>query len=152
MVSRIQSALSSALSFTKGGLSTSSLSLVSLGVTTNIDGTLSLDTDALSSALSNRYSDAQTFFQQAGEFGQNFVSVLNTLGSTGNGTLALAKAANASTESDLANNKTKLEARLSDYETNLTAELNTANQILQAIPNQLKQVTALFDAINGTPH
>lgn len=152
LVSQMQSSLAAALTFTGAGSSSSgsALSLTSLGITTNTDGTLSLDTDTLSSALSNRLSDVQTFFQTGGNFGQNFVTTMNNLGSAGTGAIALAKTANSTTEKTLADEKTNLEARLATYQTALTAELTTANEILQAIPTQLSEISSMFDAINGT--
>ncbi len=154
VVQQLQSGLSAALAFTKGTYSTTSgatqpLSLPSLGITTGTDGTLTLDTSVLSTALSSRLSDVTSFFQDAGNFGQNFTTTLTNLGSTGSGALALATQNNASEEATLADDKTNLETRLSVYQTNLTTELTTANEILQAIPSTLKGITALFNAITG---
>ncbi len=151
VISQLQSSLSSALSFTSSSTSTSTtpISLVSLGITTGTDGTLTLDTSALSSALSANLSGVESFFQSAGNFGQNLSTALINLGSSGTGALALATANNSTQETELATNKTNLEARLGTYETDLTTELTTANQILQSIPTTLKGITALFDAITG---
>ena len=154
VVQELQSGLSAALSFVNGTYSTVSgatqpVSLSTIGITAGTDGTLTLDTSTLSSALSSRYADITTFFQTAGNFGQNFATTLNNLGNSGTGVLALASGNNSTEESTLADNKTNLEARLSTYQTNLTTELTTANEILQSIPSQLKGITALFDAITG---
>ncbi len=154
VVQQLQSGLAAALSFVNGTYSTATgatqpVSLATLGITAGTDGTLTLDTSALSSALSSRLSDITTFFQTTGYFGQNFATTLNNLGSTGAGALGLAISNNTTEESTLADNKTALEARLSVYQTNLTTELTTANEILQAIPSTLKGITALFDAITG---
>ena len=38
---------------------------------------------------------------------------------------------------------------IADDKTRLTAELNTANQILQSIPSQLNQVDEMYSAVTG---
>lgn len=154
IVQQLQSSLSSALSFVKGTYSTTTgatqpMSLATLGIATGTDGTLTLDSSTLSSVLTSRLSDMTTFFQETKNFGQNFSKTLLNLSNTGNGALALAVSNNTAEERTLADNKTNLETRLSVYQTNLTQELTTANEILQSIPTQLKGITALFDAITG---
>jgi len=44
---------------------------------------------------------------------------------------------------------TKEDAYISAQQKSLTTELNTANQIMQAIPNMLDQVNELYSAITG---
>ncbi len=154
IVQQLQSSLSSALSFVKGTYSTTTgatqpMSLATLGIATGTDGTLTLDSSTLTSVLTSRLSDMTTFFQETKNFGQNFSKTLLNLSNTGNGALALAVSNNTAEERTLADNKTNLETRLSVYQTNLTQELTTANEILQSIPTQLKGITALFDAITG---
>jgi flagellar hook-associated protein 2 len=41
------------------------------------------------------------------------------------------------------------DARLTEQKTQLTTELNTANQILQSIPSQLNQINQIYSAITG---
>ncbi len=154
VISQMQSGLATALNFT-GSTSSSStssanaVSLSTLGLSVGSDGTLTLDSSALSAALSSKLDAVTSFFQNAGNFGQNFASSLETMGSSGTGAVALALKNNSDEESTLADNKTNLETRLSTYEANLTTELTTANEILQAIPTTLKGITALFNAITG---
>ncbi len=152
LVSQIQSSLSAALSATNVSSASSSgtpLSLISLGITTGVDGTLSLDASTLTSALSSNLGGIESFFQTAGNFGQNLNAALSSLGSSGTGAIGLATASNATEETQLATNKSDLELRLTAYQTSLTTELTTANEILQSIPSTLKGITSLFDAITG---
>ena len=75
---------------------------------------------------------------------------MNGLGGSGtSGAVQSALAQNASEETTLATNTSTLEARLATYQTNLTATLNTANQILQGIPQQLNEINQIYAAITG---
>ncbi|SDF34910.1 flagellar filament capping protein FliD [Terriglobus roseus] len=148
VLSLIQSQLSTALAFSTGNSGKSS-NLAQLGITVGTNGQLSLDTSALSSALSTNFTGISNFFMNVGDFGQNLTAVLSGLGNSGNGALALRAAQNTSEESSLADNKTKLEARLATYQTSLTTELNAANEILQAIPQQLNEIKQIYAAITG---
>jgi flagellar hook-associated protein 2 len=147
-LSLIQSQLSSALAFATGN-SGSTSNLAQLGISVDTTGQLSLDTSTLSTALASNFNGITNFFQNGGDFGQNFASVLNSLGSTGDGALALRSAQNAAEEKTLADNKTNLETRLATYQTNLTTQLNEANQVLQGIPSQLDEVNQIYAAITG---
>lgn len=149
ILSTIQARLSSVL----GTQSTGSGSiqwLSQLGVTVGADGKLSLDSSTLSTALNSSFSDVQKFFQAVGNFGQNFSTALTGLGnSSSTGAVAMALSQNADEESRLKQNVTNLEDRLADYQTSLTTQLNTANQILQAIPQQLDEIKQIYAAITG---
>lgn len=125
-------------------------SLYSLGITTNADGTLSLNTDTLASILNTNFDDVTGFFQNAGSFGLSFADTLNNLGSTSpTGVLALTETMNSSEESTLNNDISNEESRLSGLQTNLTTELNQVNETLQEIPSQLNFVNQLYSAITG---
>ncbi len=147
-LSLLQSQLSSALTFVTANTGTSS-NLAQLGITFGTTGQLSLDTSVLSTALTNNFTGVTNFFQNANDFGQNLTTVLNNLGTTGNGALALRTAQNTAEEKTLADNKTNLELRVTAYQTQLTTELNTANQVLQAIPEQLDEQKQIYAAITG---
>lgn len=148
ILSLIQSQLSTALAFSTGNSGKSS-NLAQVGISVGTNGQLSLDTSALSSALASNFTGISSFFMNVGDFGQNLTTVLSGLGNSGQGALALRAAQNTSEESSLADNKTKLEARLATYQTHLTSELNAANEILQAIPQQLNEIKQIYAAITG---
>lgn len=125
-------------------------SLYSLGITTNSDGTLSLNTDTLNSVLNSNFSDVQGYFQNAGSFGASFANTMNNLGTSNPmGVLALTQKMNASEESTLNDDITNEESRLSDMRTQLTNEFNQVNETLQGIPSQLNYVNELYSAITG---
>jgi flagellar hook-associated protein 2 len=149
ILAQLQEQLQSALSAQYDG-SGSIKSLSQLGIEANQDGTLSLDSDTLTSALNSNYSDAAGFFQNGGSFGSALTTLLNNLSSTNpNGALDLALADNKSEETDLNTQVTNENAAIATEKQNLTAELNTANQELEAIPEQLDEVNELYSAVTG---
>jgi flagellar hook-associated protein 2 len=149
VLAQLQEQLQSALSAQYSG-SGSIKSLTQLGIETNQDGTLSLNSDTLTSALNANYSDVSGFFQNAASFGSALTTLLNNLSSTNpSGTLDLALADNKSEETDLNTQVTNENTAIATEKQDLTTELNTANQELQAIPEQLDEVNELYSAITG---
>jgi flagellar hook-associated protein 2 len=148
ILAQLQSQLTGALF---GGSASGSINnLGQLGISMNNDGTLTLSSDTLNSALSSNLSDVTGFFQNSGSFGQKLSTAVNNLGTQApNGTIFLAKQQNAAQEKALNTDITNENSLLSAQKTQLTDELNTANQILQSIPSQLNQVNELYSAITG---
>ncbi len=146
LIATLQEQLSSA--FASGG-GTSGTDLSKLGVAFNAKGQLTLDAAVLQGALTTNFQAAADFFQSAGNFGQTMTKVLNGLGSTGKGAIALASKQNSDEEGVITNETSVLEARLASYQTNLTAQLTTANQVLQSIPGRLNEINQIFAAITG---
>ena len=147
-LSLLQSQISTAFAFATSNKGATS-NLAQIGIAVGTTGQLTLDTGALATALSSNFNGVAGFFQNAGDFGQNLTTTLNGLGTMGDGALALRTTQNTSEEKTLADNKTSLELRLTAYQANLTAELNTANQVLQAIPQQLNETNEIYAAITG---
>lgn len=147
-LSLIQTQLQGALF---GGAASGSISnLAQLGISANDDGTLTLDTSALDNALNANFSDITGFLQYSGSFGQNFQTVLNSLGTQApDGTVYLAQQQNSTQESALSATIASDQAALTAEQTTLTTELNTANQVLQAIPNQLNEINEIYSAVSG---
>jgi flagellar hook-associated protein 2 len=139
------------------GASTSSgiTSLTQLGITasTSDDGTLSLDTDTLDSALNSNYQAVVNFLQPSAgftTFGGNLTNVLDNLGSgTTDGVISLALAQNSSEESQLNTNISNENTYISSQQALLTTELDTANETLEQIPEQVNEVNELYSAITG---
>jgi flagellar hook-associated protein 2 len=121
-----------------------------LGIGLNNDGTLTLNTDTLNSALNSNFSDVTGFLQNSGSFGQTLAASLNNLGTQApNGAVYLAQQQNSAQENALKTSISKEDALLASQKTQLTNELNMANQILQSIPSQLNQVNEMYSAITG---
>jgi flagellar hook-associated protein 2 len=121
-----------------------------LGISMNNDGTLSLNADAFNSALTSNFSDVVGFLQNSGSFGQTMATTLNNLGTQApNGAVYLAQQQNSAQEKALNTDISNEDAVLAAQKTQLTDELNTANQILQSIPSQLNEVNEMYSAITG---
>lgn len=128
-------------------------SLISLGITASSadDGTIALDTDTLSNALNSNFNQVVAFFQNSGSFGLTFTDTLDSLGtnSATGGAISLAISEDSSQETTLNDNISQEEALIATQKTSLTTELNTANQVLQSIPEQIQQVNEMYSAITG---
>ncbi len=144
----IQTQLSSGL---LAGATTGSIkSLSQLGVTLGQDGTLSFSSSTLDDALNTNFSDVLGFLQNSDSFGQSFTKTLNQLGTNSvYGAVSLAKSQNATLEASLNDNITQQDARIALDKTNLTNELNAANEILQGIPTTLSGLNQIYNAITG---
>jgi flagellar hook-associated protein 2 len=150
ILSQLQSSLSGALF--AGSASGSINSLEQLGISVNSDGsgTLTLDGDTLDAALDNNYSDVTGFFQNTGSFGQTLSTTLNNLGTQApDGAIFLAQQQNSTQEAALNTDITNENTLLATQKTQLTDELNAANQTLQGIPSQLDEVNSIFDSLTG---
>jgi len=125
-------------------------SLTGLGISVNNDGSLTLDATGLDSVLNQDYSGVVGFFQNANGWGQNFSTMLTNSGPTAaTGILALASGSNSNIESTLNADISKEELQISAESKSLTAELNSANEIMQELPSQLDGVNELYSAITG---
>jgi flagellar hook-associated protein 2 len=125
-------------------------SLTALGISVNNDGSLTFDANTLDSLLNTDYGGVASFFQDANSWGTTFSNMLEGAGTgSSTGVLKLAQNANSSVESNLNANISKEENLISAQQKSLTAELNSANEILQQLPSQLEGVNELYSAITG---
>lgn len=125
-------------------------SLTDLGISVNDDGTMTLNAASLDSLLNSDYSGVVGFFQNANSWGMSFSTMLtNASTSSPTGILALASSSNSNIESTLNADISKENSLISAQQISLTAELNSANEIMQAIPTQLAGVNELYSAITG---
>jgi flagellar hook-associated protein 2 len=133
-----------------GAASGSIKSLTQLGIAADQTGHLTFDGGTLDNTLNANFSDIQGFFQNVDSFGQKFNKMLNGLSSTAtSGAIYLALKQNSSQEDTLNKNISNQEQRIADDKSRLTDQLNTANQILQSLPDQLDQINQLYSAITG---
>jgi len=125
-------------------------SLTSLGIGVNNDGTLTFNANSLDSLLNTDYKSVVGFFQNANSWGQTFTTLLNSVGSSSTtGVLKLAANSNSSIESNLNAEVSKEDAMISAEQKSLTAELNSANEIMQQLPTELDGMNELYSAITG---
>jgi flagellar hook-associated protein 2 len=124
--------------------------LTALGMSVNNDGSITFDAASLDSALNTDYSGVVGFFQNSNSWGPNFAKTLTNSGtSSTTGILFLAAKSNSSVESMLNADISKEETLISAQQKSLTAELNSANEIMQELPTQLNGVNELYSAITG---
>jgi flagellar hook-associated protein 2 len=147
-LSLIQSQLQTAL---LGGSASGSInSITQLGITVNDDGSLTFNSSSLDTTLNSNFSDVLGYLQNPGSFGQSLATTLNNLGSQApNGAVYLAEQQNSNQETALNKDISNEETLLATEKTNLTTELNTANEILQSIPEQLNEVNEMYSAVTG---
>lgn len=138
----------SAINFNAGTSDIQSLS--GLGISVNGDGSLSVNLSSLDSLLNSDFKGVVGFFQDANSWGSNLTSVLASAGnSSPNGVVKLSQNANSASESILNSYISREETLISGQQKELTAALNSANEILQAIPTQLNSVNEIYAAISG---
>jgi flagellar hook-associated protein 2 len=147
IISQLQQMLSSAITTPSG---TSLTSPTQIGLSLNSNGSLSLDTNQLTTALNDNYSGVQALFQNTSSFGLNLEQAVNNAG-TGSTTsiLSQTQTANSTAETNLNSSISTMDARIATQQTSLTAKLNAANQTLQEIPMQLTMVNEIYSAITG---
>jgi flagellar hook-associated protein 2 len=124
--------------------------LTALGISVNNDGSIALDTATLDSALNSDYGSVVGFFQNANSWGMTFSNMLTNAGtSSPTGVLSLAASSNSNIESTLNADISKEETLISSQQKSLTAELDSANEIMQELPSQLDGVNELYSAVTG---
>jgi flagellar hook-associated protein 2 len=149
LIATIQNDLSGAISANTGSGS-SALNLSTAGITLNSDGTLTLDSDTLTTALNSNFNGIVGLFQNAGGVGESLATVLlNDGNAEPDSVLTLAASDNASQETSLNATLTALKANVSAQQTQLTSALNAANEALQLIPVQVQEVSELYSALTG---
>jgi len=147
-IALLQSGLTGSL-FT-GSASGTISNITQLGLSVNNDGTLTLDSDTLNSALNSNFTDVTGFLQNTGSFGQTMATTLNNLGTQApDGAIYLAQQQNTAQEAALNLDITNENGTLAAQKTTLTDELNTANEILQSIPSQLNEINEIYSATTG---
>ena len=124
--------------------------LTSLGISVNNNGTLTLDATSLDSLLNSDYSSVVGFFQNSNSWGQSFSTMLSNSGtSSSSGILSLAAKSNSGVESTLNADISKEESMISAQQKSLTAELTSANEVMQMLPSQLQGIDELYSAVTG---
>jgi flagellar hook-associated protein 2 len=140
-----QSELLSAVSFSAQG-NGGAVNLASIGVNLNDDGTLSVDSSALSSALASNYSGVQAFLQNSTTgFANNLSNTITSLTDPSTGVLSLDAQGISQSSSDLGDQISDLQAALAIKQQNLTQVYAQVNDTLQELPllqSQLSQQLA----------
>ena len=122
-------------------------SLASIGISTNQDGTLSLNASQLNQALSSNYESVVGFFQGSNTdpgFASSLISTLSNYIDPTQGAFTVDLQSLSDENQDLTNQINTFELYIATQQTALTTEYNNANIALQQLPNQIKQVQTLL--------
>jgi flagellar hook-associated protein 2 len=140
----LQSALLAATNYSGGGTFPS---LSSLGINTNSDGTLSVDTTTLTSAITTNSTAVASFFQGSAfnGFANSLTSSLNTYTDPSEGAFTVDLQSISNENSELTAETNQLEVYLSAQQVTLTAQYNAADIAIQQLPEQIKQIQALLN-------
>jgi len=154
-VRNLQSVVLGALAYTNTPSSgtTTVPNLTSLGVSVNNDGTLSLDTATLQSALQNNFGDVQSFFQGTAlnGFANSLDQQLTSFLSPDNGAFTV----------DLQNMNSEIndfETDIANFQTNyiqplqkqLQSEYSQAEVLLQQLPMEMNQINTELGLNNSS--
>ncbi len=138
---QLQSSILSDASYSLSG--NAFVNLASLGISTNDDGTLTVDATQLASSFASNPAAVQSFFQNSSQtgFANNFNADLTNLTDPTEGILNVDLAQNQAEQTDLSTSITNFQTQLATEQTALTAEYAQVNASLQAYPLLLQQVT-----------
>jgi flagellar hook-associated protein 2 len=154
-VSTLQTALMQSVDYTYSPASgtTTMPNLSSLGITLNSDGTLSVNSTTLASALQNNFSDVQSFFQGASQngFANALDQQLTSFTSPGTGAFSVDLQSISSQTSDLQTDISNFQTNvIGPLQTQLQSEYSKAEIALQQLPGELKDVDAELGINNSS--
>jgi flagellar hook-associated protein 2 len=136
-----------------GNTTTTVPNLSSLGISANKDGTLTLDSSTLTSALQNNFSDVQNFFQGSAlnGFANTFDQQLTNFTSPADGAFTVdlqsLNAQYTALESDITNFQSNV---ITPLKTQLTNEYTQAEIALQELPAEIKNIDAELGQNNSS--
>ena len=126
--------------------------LESLGVTTNTDGTLSLNSTTLAAAVQTNSGAVASFFQGSAlnGFADSLTTSLNTYTDPTQGAFTVDLQSISNENTDLTNETNTLELYLTSQQTILTAQYNAADIAIQQLPSKIKEIQALLNPNQST--
>lgn len=141
----LQSALLASTNYGSG--SGTYQTLASLGISTNADGTLTLNSTTLATAVQTNSAAVASFFQGSAlnGFADTVSSTLNTYTDPTQGAFTVDLQSISNENTDLTNETNTLELYLSSQQTLLTAQYNAADIAIQQLPQKIKQIQALLN-------
>lgn len=142
VLSNLQSMLLGAGSYSNGSGAISTLA--GLGISMNKDGTLSVDSSQLNNAIQNNFPAVQSFLQgtSINGFAASLDNQLNTITDPTNGAFTVDLQSISAENTDLQNQINDFQTYLDNRKTYLTNEYNKADEALQELPLEIKQLDA----------
>jgi len=144
----VQSGILSAVAFsTTGNGNVNSLS--DLGITVNNDGTLSVNSGQLNSALQSNPGDVQSFFETTNTsgFGTNLNQVLSNLATPTTGAVAVDLTGLQQQQNDLAQQISDFQDQINTQQQQLTQQFDQVDVILQELPVLLSQTQSQLSSL-----
>jgi flagellar hook-associated protein 2 len=144
-VQALQSALLDSTNYSSGSSTLNTLD--SLGISTNADGTLSLNTTTLANAVQTNSTAVSSFFQGTlnNGFAASLNSTLTTYTDPSQGAFTIDLKSISSENQDLTDQTNTLELYITSQQSILTAKYNAADIAIQQLPQKIKQLQALLD-------
>lgn len=143
-VRNLQSDLEGALGYTSSTSGSSSvMSLASMGISVNSDGTLSVNSSTLDSALQNNFTGVQNFFQGSAlnGFANSLDQQLTSFISPADGAFTIDLQSIATENSGLQTDINNFQANvIAPLQTQLQSEYSQAEILLQELPNEMKGI------------
>ena len=124
-------------------------SLVSLGVNMQDDGTLSVDSGKLESALASNYSAVQNFFQSTTPqgFSQTFNATLKGMLDSSKGAVTVDLRGISDTNTSLQNQIDDMNTRLDTEEQSLLLQFEQVDALLRSYPTTMDQISAVLASL-----
>ncbi len=128
------------------------VNLQSMGIEMQDDGTLQIDSTALSTALSSNYSDVQSFFQSTSPvgWGQTVSTQLQQMTDPTEGLISADISGLNQTNSSLTDEINDFEVRMTATQQQLTTQYDNLNTLLEEYPMQMQQVAAQLGSLPTT--
>jgi len=148
---QLQSSLLADVTYSPSG-SGSYTNLAALGINMNNDGTLTVDSAQLSSALSSNPSAFLNFFQNSTStgFADAFHKDLTNLTDPTQGLLNVDLTQNQAQQTDLSNSISNFETQLTTEQQSLTQQFSQVDASLQSYPLLLQQVTETLATLGSS--
>jgi flagellar hook-associated protein 2 len=143
----VQQQLLSAISSSMSGIN-GIVNLQSIGIEMQDDGTLTVDSTTLNSALQNNFSAVQNLFQGTSGVGQQIQTSLTALTNTTTGALNVDMNGINNEVTDLNTQISNFQLQLQQTQTQLTAEYSTINTTLEQLPQTLASINSQLNALN----
>jgi flagellar hook-associated protein 2 len=124
-------------------------SLADLGISMNNDGTLSVNSNGLATALQSNPAAVQSFFQSAtsGTFGANLSSTLSTIADPITGSIAQDLKGLSQTQSSVTQQISDFQDQLNTLQQQLTQQYVQVDTTLQQLPLLLQQISQQLQSL-----
>src|SRR6266704_2888998 len=144
----VQQQLYSAVTYATPDSNNGINSLSSLGITINNDGTLSINSAKLTTALTSQNADVQNFFQAVGTgYAQKFTATAETMTDPTQGALSLEISGIGASVKSLQTSIDNFESRMTSMQQNLLTQYSKIDAMLQQMPLIISQINSQLGSL-----